>query len=167
VNKRDANNDANNKVMEMVLEARKGRKSAPRQHPRDRGRLYYRAAKRALKSFSALLHPRGLQILLPLHHKPFIFFGLWRGRRGSNPRPLPSKPLPHARFSKELGTFLSDFDRNLFRVEAEVVAQVIPESRIVSMEITFRGGNSIQLRSCALVSTSRERIFAESTTRDY
>ena len=36
-------------------------------------------------SFSSLVR----FLVLPLSHKPLILSGLWRGRRGSNPRPLP------------------------------------------------------------------------------
>ena len=53
--------EANNRVMDMVFEAER----------------------------SNFQHPRGLQLILSLCHKPFSFLGLWRGRRGSNPRPLP------------------------------------------------------------------------------
>ncbi len=63
----------------------KAKTQHPRQHPRDRGRFYYRTAKRALKSFSTLQHPRGLQILLSLCHKPFVFFGLVAGTTGLEP----------------------------------------------------------------------------------
>jgi hypothetical protein len=61
----------------------------PRQHPRGRKCFLKRAAKRVPETLSTLQHPRGVKLRLSLCHKPFHFLGLWRGRRGSNPRPLP------------------------------------------------------------------------------
>jgi hypothetical protein len=81
--------DANNKVMEMVIEAGKARFQNPRQHPRKRSHCCSRAAKKVPETLSTLQHPRGSKPNLSLCHKPFILLGLWRGRRGSNPRPLP------------------------------------------------------------------------------
>ena len=39
--------------------------------------------------FSTLKNPRKGVQLLDDRHKSLVFCGLWRGRRGSNPRPLP------------------------------------------------------------------------------
>jgi hypothetical protein len=82
--------EANNKVMEMVIEAGKTRLSAPSPAPSQREPLRLEGQqKRCRKTLSTLQHPRGSQLILSLCHKPCLFFGLWRGRRGSNPRPLP------------------------------------------------------------------------------
>jgi integrase len=81
--------DANNKVMEMVIEAGKARISAPSPAPSQRKPLMPEGSKKGLETLSTLQHPRGVKLRLSLCHKPFIFLGLWRGRRGSNPRPLP------------------------------------------------------------------------------
>ena len=78
--------DANNKIMEMVLEAGKARFSAPSPTPSQREPLLLEGGKKGVENSQ---HPRGLKLDLSLCHKPCIFSGLWRGRRGSNPRPLP------------------------------------------------------------------------------
>jgi hypothetical protein len=75
--------EANNRVMTMVLEAGKRRRS---QHPRG-GET---DNKKGAKNLSTLSSTRGRYLLiLPLAINHLFSLGLWRGRRGSNPRPLP------------------------------------------------------------------------------
>ena len=81
--------DANNKVMEMVLEAGKPKVSAPSPAPSQREPLLLEGSKKGAENFQHPSAPSRAETLISLCHKPCIFFGLWRGRRGSNPRPLP------------------------------------------------------------------------------
>jgi hypothetical protein len=76
--------DANNKVMEMVLEA--GKSKAPSPAPSQREPLMLEGSKKGSENSQ---HPRGLNLSLWGSHKLLYLLGLWRGRRGSNPRPLP------------------------------------------------------------------------------
>ena len=79
--------EANNRVMEMVFEAGKKKLSAPSSAP-SRG-----AKGETKKRCGSLQHPRQHPqrriLILPLAINPLFSLGLWRGRRGSNPRPLP------------------------------------------------------------------------------
>jgi hypothetical protein len=78
--------DANNKVMEMVIEAGKAKISAPSPAPSQPEPLMLEDSKKGAGNSQ---HPHGVKLILSLCHKPLPLLSLWRGRRGSNPRPLP------------------------------------------------------------------------------
>lgn len=77
--------EANNKIMEMVIETGKGTASVPSAQEA----ILVQGIKKDAKNFQGLSEPSRIELKLPLRHKLFIFFRLWRGRWGSNSRPLP------------------------------------------------------------------------------